>query len=167
MALADASPTAAIDASPTAVADPVALAEALQARITRIRRAARRVARRPAELSALTGAQMELVHLVRRRPGISVADAAAELALAANTVSTLVRRLTADGVLVRAADPADRRVARLELAGDMRDTVAAWRDRRTSALGDAIAALDPAQRRRLADAMDALTHVADHLDAVA
>jgi DNA-binding CsgD family transcriptional regulator len=58
----------------------------LVAQTARIRRAGRRYSGRPVELSLLTGAQLELVRLVRRRPGLSVADAAQELGLAANTV---------------------------------------------------------------------------------
>ena len=81
-----------------------------------IRRTGRRIAGRPTEFASLTGAQLELVRLVRRRPGVSVAEAASELQLAPNTVSTLVRRLTETGIVVRTVDGVDRRVARLDLA---------------------------------------------------
>ena len=76
-----------------------------------IRRSGRLVGR-PPELSELTGAQLDLVRLVGRRPAVSVAQAAAELRLAANTVSTLVRQLTDAGLLLRRVDPVDRRIAR-------------------------------------------------------
>ncbi|HEY1635005.1 MAG TPA: winged helix-turn-helix transcriptional regulator, partial [Acidimicrobiales bacterium] len=70
------------------------MADELLTNIASIRRAGRRQAGRPVELSSLTGAQLELLRLVRRRPGVSIADAAQELRLAPNTVSTLVRQLT-------------------------------------------------------------------------
>jgi DNA-binding MarR family transcriptional regulator len=61
--------------------------------------------------SCLLGAEVELLRLVETRPGIGVSDAAKELYLAGNSVSTLVNRLVRDGCLVRATHPADRRAA--------------------------------------------------------
>jgi DNA-binding MarR family transcriptional regulator len=101
---------------------------------------------------------------VRRSPGVSVTQAAAELGLAANTVSTLVRRLTGDGMLVRTADPTDRRVARLELPDGLARRVGAWRDRRMVALGAAIATLDPDEQATIAAATALLARVADELE---
>ena len=63
----------------------------------------------------LTHSQVELLRLVGRRPDISVREAAEELTLAANTASTLVSKLAADGLLIRTADETDRRIGRLRL----------------------------------------------------
>ena len=131
-------------------------AEELLDRLFALRRALRRRSERPEELSRLTGAQLELVRLLRRRPGTSVGDAAAELGLAPNTVSRLVGSLTREGVVVRTVDDADRRAARLELAAAVRHRVEAWRDRRTEALRSALDELDPASRRQIVDALPAL-----------
>jgi predicted transcriptional regulator len=49
-------------------------------------------------------AQLELMRLVRLEPGLRVQDAAAGLGVAPNTVSTLVKQLTAAGMLERRAD---------------------------------------------------------------
>jgi DNA-binding MarR family transcriptional regulator len=119
------------------------LADELLTAMASIRRSGRAVAGRPTELSALTTAQIDLVRLVRRRPGVSVGEAADSLRLAANTVSTLVGQLTEGGLLSRTLDPADRRVARLELTGDMRQKVGAFRDRRISMLATAMEGLSP------------------------
>jgi DNA-binding MarR family transcriptional regulator len=145
-------------------AERVAIADMLVAQTARIRRAGRRYSGRPVELSLLTGAQLELVRLVRRRPGLSVADAAQELGLAANTVSTLVRQLTDKGLLVRRVDPADRRIARLELSRAISSKVDAWRDRRVVALADAIGELAPDEQDQLAEALALLARVADQLE---
>ena len=67
------------------------------------------------DLSGITESQAELLRLVGRQPGISVSAAAAELGLAPNTASTLVSKLSTDGLLVRTPDPDDRRVGRLAL----------------------------------------------------
>jgi DNA-binding MarR family transcriptional regulator len=132
-----------------------------------IRRTGRRIAGRPAEFASLTGAQLELVRLVRQRPGVSVAEAARELRLAPNTVSTLVRQLTETGIVVRTVDGADRRVARLELAAELRRKVNTWRDRRVVALGGAIGELPAAQQRRLVEALPALAQLAKQFEATA
>lgn len=142
---------------------PAALGEELYGLLASIRRSARRRAGRPAEFSALTGAQLELVRLVRRNPGLSVADAAQELRLAANTVSTLVRQVCELGLLRRSVDESDRRVARLDLPADVRRKVDAWRDRRVVLVGEAIAGLSPRERQQLAKALPALAHVAEVL----
>jgi len=140
-----------------------ALADELLATMASIRRSGRLVAGRPVELSALTGSQVDLVRLVRRRPGVSVTQAAEELRLAANTVSTLVRQLTDTGLLIRRADDSDRRVARLELTAEMQRKADAFRDRRVAMLTAAMAQLSPADRRRLAGALDVLGRLARRL----
>jgi DNA-binding MarR family transcriptional regulator len=142
--------------------DAAALADELISTFASIRRSGRLVGR-PAELAELTGAQLDLVRLVRRRPGISVAEAAAELRLAANTVSTLVRQLTDASLLVRRVDPADRRVARLELTPATARVVGRFRDRRVALLAAAIAELRPADRRRIEGAAEILGRIAARL----
>src|SRR5215471_17672170 len=118
-----------------------------------IRRSGRRAAVRPAELSRLTGAQLDLVRVVRRRPGISVGEAAEELRLAANTVSTLVRQLCDAGLLERTTDVADRRVGRLSLSPDTARRVGAFRDRRVALLSEAMGSFSEHEQEELADAV--------------
>ena len=130
-----------------------------------LRRRARRVVGRPWPMETLSNAQVELVRVVRRRPGISVAEAATELGLAANTVSTLVRQLTNAGLLRRLADADDRRVARLRLTAPAQRRVEQWRDRRTGLVAEAIAGLPAADRRALARAVPVISQLAAMLHA--
>jgi DNA-binding MarR family transcriptional regulator len=139
------------------------LAEELLATIGLVRRRLRRTAGRPFPLSALTDSQGELVRTVRRNPGISVTDAAAELGLVANTVSTLVGQLTERGLLQRTADASDRRVARLTLTESAREQVEAWRDRRAALVTQAIGDLDPDDRDALQAALPILGVLAERL----
>jgi DNA-binding MarR family transcriptional regulator len=139
--------------------DPHTLADGLFAVMASVRRTARRRARRPADLSSLTAAQLELVRLVRHRPGLSVAEAAAELNLAPNTVSTLVGELADRRLLDRLVDPSDRRVARLELPHAVRRQMEAWRDRRVELLASAIDRLGE-DRRVLEDALAVMRRLA-------
>jgi DNA-binding MarR family transcriptional regulator len=83
--------------------------------VGRFRRQLRRSAGRGFDGTGLTHSQAELIRLVARAPGISVREAAGELGLVPNTASTLVSKLAADGLLIRAADADDRRVCRLRL----------------------------------------------------
>lgn len=138
-------------------------AEELIDALSGVRRALRRSAGRPTELAGLTGAQLELVRLVRRKPGISVAEAAAALRVAPNTVSTLVRELTGRRVLVRRVDETDRRVGRLDLAPGVRRKVEAWRDRRSDALDAALARLSAGDRKKLGAALPVLDALAEEL----
>jgi DNA-binding MarR family transcriptional regulator len=125
-----------------------------------LRRALRQVGGRPAELSALTGAELELVRLLRKRPGLSVAQAAQELRVAPNTVSTLVGRLAASGKVVREVDGTDRRVARLDLDPEVRRTLGAWRDRKTLTFSESLALLPSEDRERLDDFLAVLERLA-------
>jgi DNA-binding MarR family transcriptional regulator len=140
------------------------LADELLTELSSIRRASRRYSARPIELASLTGSQLELARLVRRQRGISIARAAEELRLAPNTVSTLVGELTVAGLMVRRVDSADRRVARLELAPPLERKIDDWRDRRATALGDAIGQLPATERRRLESTLPVLAHLANALD---
>src|ERR1700742_3282790 len=65
------------------------LAGDVLAAISALRRVARRAARSAWSAQPLPSAQSELLRLAASRPGISVTEAAADLRLAPNTVSTL------------------------------------------------------------------------------
>jgi DNA-binding MarR family transcriptional regulator len=139
------------------------LAEQLLEALGLIRRQARRRVGRPWPLESLTNAQLELVRVVRREPGISVAAAAGELGVAANTVSTLVGSLVENGTLHREPDAQDRRIARLQLTDKSRVRVDRWRDERVAVLSDVLAGLDDADRTAIEGALPALGRLADQL----
>jgi DNA-binding MarR family transcriptional regulator len=139
------------------------LAADLLAAIGLMRRHVRRLAGRPWPASPLTASQVELVRLVRFNPGISVAEAAGELGLAANTVSTLVGQLTELDLLQRSPDEHDRRVARLTLTAPARQRVEAWRDRRGALVAQVLDRLDPSDLDALRAALPALGAIAEQL----
>jgi DNA-binding MarR family transcriptional regulator len=140
-----------------------ALAEELLAVIGLLRRHLRRVAGRPWPLSSLTASQTELLRLIHRAPETSVAEAATELGLVPNTVSTLVGQLTEQGLLRRVPDPRDRRVARLTLTDLARRQIDAWRDLRAALVTQVLDDLDPADLNALQAALPALTKIAERL----
>jgi DNA-binding MarR family transcriptional regulator len=139
-------------------------AEQLLGAMAAVRRTTRRIGGRPVLLATLTGSQLELVKLVSRRPGVSVAEAADLLRLAANTVSTLVGQLTDARVMVRQHDADDRRIARLYLEEATARRVADWRDRRADVVASAMSRLSARDRRHLVAATAALGRLADAID---
>jgi DNA-binding MarR family transcriptional regulator len=104
----------------------------------------------------LRPAQVELMLVVDRNPGVSVAAAARELRLADNSVSTLVNQLIRAGMLRRETDPDDRRAARLELTAAARRRIADWRDRRAHLVGARLDELSDEDRASIAAALPAL-----------
>ncbi|MER5664680.1 MarR family winged helix-turn-helix transcriptional regulator [Streptomyces mirabilis] len=138
---------------------PEALADALAG----VQRLIRRRLRSGTTAPRLRGAEVELLRLVVGRPGIGVSEAAKELYLAGNSVSTLVNQLARDGYLNRETDPADRGAARLlpTPAADAR--LRDWRERRTALVRRQVARLDEADRAALEAALPALRKLAVNL----
>jgi DNA-binding MarR family transcriptional regulator len=140
------------------------LTSGLLAVIGPLRRALQREGRRGLPGDPLPASQAELLRLVRLQPGIGVREAAQQLGVAANTVSTLVNQLVAAGLLRRDRDPVDGRAARLELTAAARRRVALWRDQREQALTAALHELDPGQREALERALPALHKILEVLE---
>ena len=134
--------------------------------ISAIRRIARRAVRLAWTQQPLPPAQSELLRLAAARPGISVAEAAQELCLAQNTVSTLVGRLTAQELLSRGRDSADKRSALLTVTEKARGRITEWRDLRAELAGRALAGLSPADQRALRAAVPALRRLAERMEAL-
>jgi DNA-binding MarR family transcriptional regulator len=132
--------------------------------IGRFRRQLRRSTGGGFDITGLTQSQAELLRLVGRQPGISVREAAAELSLVPNTASTLVTRLTADGMLTRTADPEDRRIGRLRLTEDAQRIADESRSARRTALAEVLDELDAAERDELAKGLAVLSRMTRLLD---
>lgn len=128
-----------------------------------IQRLLRRRLRAGLTVPRLRGAEVELLRLVEARPGIGVSDAAKELYLAGNSVSTLVNQLVRDGHLVRETDPADRRAARLLLTEKAEARLRGWKQRRIALVGRNVARLDAADQEALRAALPALRTLAVNL----
>ena len=147
--------------APPAVANREA-AELLAA-ISAVRRTARQAVRKAWHEEPLPTAQSELLRLVADRPGITVAEAARELRLAPNTVSTLVGRLAGQGLLGRERAQADARSVRLSVTRRARQRLADWRDLRADLTQTAVLQLAEEDRRILASAAPALLRLAERL----
>jgi DNA-binding MarR family transcriptional regulator len=132
--------------------------------VGRLRRTVRRRARRDWGYRPLPESELELLRLVDEQPGLRVLDAAAALGVAPNTVSTLVGRLAAQGLLRRQPDPRDARAARLEVTDAARERFAAWRDRRRALVAEATARLGEDDRRAIEACVPALRRLVELLE---
>jgi DNA-binding MarR family transcriptional regulator len=141
-------------------------ADGLLEAVHRIRRLVRQRIRAEWGSPPLPEAQLEVVRLVKARPGLRVQEAAEALGVAPNTVSTLVRLLEAAGLLERRGDPRDRRAIRLHLTPAARARIARWRDRRQAIVAAALAGLAEPDRRAIEAALPALGRLVELLDAL-
>lgn len=119
-----------------------------------------KVSKRMASSIGLTGPQRLAIRIIGRSPGMAPSQLAALMHLDPSTVTGIVRRLEASRMIVRQADPADARRARLTLTARGRDV-----DRRSA--GTIEAAVRRALASRPAHEVDAtsrvLTALATHL----
>src|ERR1700754_4025663 len=116
-----------------------AVAVNFAATVVALRRAARRVVR--SDLPELPSSESELLALVGRSKGIGVGEAARNLQVSPNTVSTLIKSLTSRGLIERLSDPTDRRAALLHLTGAGAARLQKIRARQAEVLTAALSAL--------------------------
>jgi DNA-binding MarR family transcriptional regulator len=138
---------------------PEELAEVL----TGVQRLMRRRLRAGLTEPRLRGAQVELLRLVDERPGVRVSEAADELYLAGNTVSTLVNQLVEAGLLRRETAPDDRRAALLRLTPEAVRRLRQWQERRGALMREQMARLPDEDRAALTAAVPALRRLAQGL----
>jgi DNA-binding MarR family transcriptional regulator len=137
----------------------------LFAAVSAVRRAARRGTRRRSWTEPLPPAQSELLRLAAQMPGLTVAQAARELRLAPNTVSTLIGKLAEQGLLERTQSSTDGRSVLLNITDKARSRLTEWRDLRAELGGPALASLSAQDQQALAAAVPALLRLAEELEA--
>jgi DNA-binding MarR family transcriptional regulator len=131
-----------------------------------VRRTIRRALRQVTHTEPLPPTHCELLRLAESRPGITVADAAQEMHLAPNTVSTLVSKLTNDQLLSRSRSAKDGRSAQLTITAAASKRLAERRDLRAEIAGRALARLSPADRDALAAAVPALLRLVEEIESL-
>lgn len=104
----------------------------------------------------VTHSESELLRLIRRRPALRVHEAAVELGIASNSVSTLVKGLTRAGLVQRTSHPLDGRAACLHLTPLAEQWLVQVGNAREEVIDRALAALNEADRAALSAATAAL-----------
>jgi DNA-binding MarR family transcriptional regulator len=129
----------------------------------RINRALRYRTRAAHEALGVTDSEAELLRLLRRQPGLRVQDAATELGVASNSVSTLVKQLTRSGLVERTTDPLDARAAQLRLTSQAESWLQGLRSTREDAVAAAFDSLSEPDRSCIEQATPALRRLAEAL----
>ncbi len=131
--------------------------EQMERDLAAIRRAQRRPIEEEMVRGGLTVPQTAVMQIAFQRDGISLKDLSREASLAHSTVSGIVDRLEAQGLVERRVDPADGRVSRIHatavVARFVRDKIP---ELRRGPLGRALEKASPAERKKIAWALGRL-----------
>lgn len=132
-----------------------------------LRRALRASIRTEYPWETLPIAQVEILQTLEEAEPARAGEIAERLRLASNTVSGLISRLMAAGLVDRGTDPDDRRAAVVQLTALGRERLAAWQEAHERRIGAALEALGPEQRSALVAALPAMTELVTqlHVDA--
>ena len=129
----------------------------------RLRLSATRLARRLRKEagSGLSPSQGSALAAVHNNGPLTLGALAEHERVAPPTITKVVAFLESEGLVVRSADPADKRVSKVATtkAGDA--LVAESRRRKTAWLTTQVRQLPPDEQARLADALDVLDHLCE------
>ena len=139
---------------PTAAVDPADAA----AMAARLRLSATRLARRLRQQAdtGLTPSQLSALATVERHGPLTLGALAEHEGVAPPTISRVVAMREEHDLLVREADPDDRRIARVAATASGRALLAESRSRKTAWLAGRLDALSDSERAAIAAALDAL-----------
>jgi len=112
--------------------------------------------RKETEQLGITARQATLLWLVKRSPGLSLAELAAEEGISAPAMSGHVDRLERAGLLERLRSSDDRRRVGLRLTDEGERLMRRVRARRTTWLADRLKALEPTELEAIEAAVPAL-----------
>jgi DNA-binding MarR family transcriptional regulator len=115
--------------------------------------------RKETEQLGITARQATLLWLVKRRPGLSLAELAAEEGISAPAMSGHVDRLERAGLLERVRSSDDRRRLGLRLTEEGERLMRRVRARRTTWLADRLKALEPSELEAIELAVPALVQL--------
>jgi DNA-binding MarR family transcriptional regulator len=115
--------------------------------------------RKESEQLGVTTRQATLLWLVKRSPGLSLAELAAEEGISPPALSGHVDRLERAGLIERVRSTEDRRRVGLVLTDEGTKLLRRIRARRTTWLAERLTALDEAELDTLAKAIPALRHL--------
>lgn len=124
----------------------------------RLRLSATRLARRLRQQAeaGLTPSQLSAMAVIDRYGPLTLGSLAEHERVAPPSVTKLVHKLEADGLVLRTTDVADRRITWVAASPKGAELLAESRRRKTAWLAARIGLLDPDAQRRLAAALDVL-----------
>lgn len=129
--------------------------------VTRLRRALRAAVRTDHPWEQLPMAQVELLQVLVDQSPLRIRDIAIQRNLATNTVSSLIGQMITSGMVERATDPTDRRVAAVTLTPAGRAKLASWVNANERQIDTALAVLTDEDRVAVRRALPTLGLLAD------
>lgn len=136
---------------PAAPTDPSEIAGRLRLSATRLARRLRQEAD-----AGLTPSMLSALAVIEHHGPLTLGSLAEHERLAPPSITKVVARLEADGLVERTIDAADRRITRVTTSALGAARMAESRRRKTAWLAERIGTLDRAQLRRLVAALDVL-----------
>lgn len=118
-----------------------------------------------AMVGELTMAQLRVLFRLRNRGPLTSGALASQLGVTLPTVTSVVDRLVARGLVERRDDPEDRRRVILAIAPDGQALVERVQQGRRARLAAAVEAIDDEARTALLRGLEALGEAADRIDA--
>jgi DNA-binding MarR family transcriptional regulator len=115
--------------------------------------------RKETEQLGVTARQVTLLWLVKRSPGLSLAELAAEEGISPPALSGYVDRLERAGLLERVRSSEDRRRVGLRLTDDGAQLLRRVRARRTTWLAERMRSLEPGQLEAIEAALPSLQRI--------
>lgn len=138
------------------ISDVILSSDAVAAELRPVLLRLARELRKETEQLGVTARQATLLWLVKRSPGLSLAELAAEEGISPPALSGHVDRLERAGLIERVRSSEDRRRVGLRLTDDGTRLLRRVRARRTTWLSDRLGALEPAELEAIKDAIPAL-----------
>jgi DNA-binding MarR family transcriptional regulator len=132
----------------------------------RLRLSSTRLARRLRQEadSGYTPSQLSVLSTVRRHGPLTLGTLAGHERVAPPSITKVVAKLEAEGLVARTPDPTDGRVAHIAITSAGQALMDQTRRRKTSWLAGRIAELPAEDQARLGAALDALDHLVDAPD---
>lgn len=146
------------------VSDVTLISETVAAELRPVLLRLARELRKETEQLGVTARQATLLWLVKRSPGLSLAELAAEEGISPPAMSGHIDRLERAGFIERVRSTDDRRRVGLRLTEDGRRLMRRVRARRTTWLADRLRTLEPAALDAIDTALPALMQLVE-LDA--
>lgn len=135
------------------------LASSLRLAVARLARRLRRYA-----VDGVTPSQYSVLASLDRTGPVRASELAKVEGMSPPTLSRVLARLDELELLARELDPGDGRASLLAASARGREVLSATREERTALLANSLAALEPDQRRTIAEALPALDALIEHMD---
>lgn len=123
-----------------------------------------RLAARRADVG-VSSVSWRVVSTIESKGPLRISEIADRERVSRPTATTVLKRLEAEGLISRSADPDDSRSVFVDITDVGRAQLGAWRSHLDRGVGPLLEGLDPAERRTLTEAAEILARIVETHDA--